>query len=610
MGKMRATRLSELNFPPEVYEYARSYRLPNDADLGRIRDIRSTCTAHLAAIEGEINQLELPKCWYIRYDLRAEAARFSLQVDACDSLISIHRQIPPELLILIFQHHLDTLEVDGSARLRSLAVLCLVSSSWRAAAMSNPAFWCPVSVSVKAMLTLSNPTVFWSLDEPMLALNFRMDLLHGYPWTLDLRAEVKSDWAHAPAVPKERFALLEAILHHPSMKSLGRLTVECTSDNHDLLGYSFPSVDSLVMQWTRDYRKASPRLPSLPKLRKAVFCTLPKEFFHLPISQLTHLYIGGPRLGVKTWAKIMHICTRLVKGCFVLAQKGDYPGETQAPGSIVVQEELRELTLLIRDEFELRPSAMLFHWPALTKFVLYYGYIRPTSWMPALMENFGFGEGRSPMLSHLTLVGDGGHDGNRLKLLQQLPLLKELSLTVTDEAEEIISWLSSHTNREFNLPHLKALGFRLIRGDEAWDPPDSQDEDLEVMEGRTLWRTRMVPFLKRLVEARKKRKDSGGEEPSIESLVLKISDTCQGTTRYFKKRLAQVSGLGVKISVEENNHGLNLWTRESNYGCVFKHWDEGFEDFIGANRLCELYPTVGLLHEVTETERLQSQDIT
>ncbi|KAH6896391.1 hypothetical protein BKA70DRAFT_1438317 [Coprinopsis sp. MPI-PUGE-AT-0042] len=316
-------------------------------------------------------------------------------------------------------------------------------------------------------------------------------------------------------------------------------------------------------------------------------CTLPKEFFDLlPISQLTHLYIGGPRLGVKTWAKIMHICTRLVKGCFVVAQNADGPGKKPAPGLNVVQEDLKELTLLIRDDFELKPPGMLFRWPALTKFALYYGYIRPTSWMPVL----------------LTVIGDEGHDGSRLNLLQELPLLKELCLTVTDEAEKIISWLSSHTNRKLNLPRLKALGLRLIIGDAELDPADSQDGGQEEMGRRTI---RMAFLLKRLVEARTKH---GGSEPQMESLVLKISGTCPATVRYFKKRLAQVSGLGVKISVEETDYGLKFWTRESNYGSVLDHWDQGFKDFIEANRLCELYPTEGLLHEVTGTERVQSHD--
>ncbi|KAH6888364.1 hypothetical protein BKA70DRAFT_60229 [Coprinopsis sp. MPI-PUGE-AT-0042] len=607
MGKTRGSRLSELNFPPEVYAYAISYRFPKDSDLKRISDLRSTCIARLAAIDDEIRQLELPKCWYIRDDLRTEQTFVKLQVEACDSLVAIHRQLPPELLVLIFQHYLDEMATGNQrARLTCLAVLCLVSHSWRAAAMSNPAFWSPVLISVQVLVTVLTPSGHWTLKQAMSALNFRMDLLKGYPWKLELLAELT--WiggGPAPAAPKERFALVQDALDHPSMNSLRRLTVECTSDNHDLLGRTFPSVDSLVIQWHQNRRDASvgkstPRLPSLPRLQKAVLCTLPFEFFDLPISQLTHLYIGEPKLGVQTWAKIMHICTKLVRGCFVLWKNDDDPDEQLAPGgpiptpSVVVQEELKELTLLLANEMELEPRAT-FHWPALTKFALYYGFTRPTSWMPALMDNLGLGEGRSPMLSHLTLIGDDYHDGSRLKLLQALPLLEELCLTISDEAEEIISWLS---NRNLNLPRLRALGLRLVRGDEEWDPADTENDEDEEMEGQTLWRVRIVPTLTRLVEARTKHKNSGSG--SLESLTLKLVGSCQTSVRYFKKRLTPVSQLGINIWVDTQvEYNVGSWAYELNYGCSWHHWDEGFQDFIEANGLCKLYPTKDLLHEAT-----------
>ncbi|KAH6896390.1 hypothetical protein BKA70DRAFT_1316396, partial [Coprinopsis sp. MPI-PUGE-AT-0042] len=428
----------------------------------------------------------------------------------------------------------------------------------------------PVLISVHVLVTVLTPSGHWTLKQAIPALNFRMDLLKGYPWKLELLAELT--W-------------IGDALDHPSMNSLRRLTVECTSDNHDLLGRTFPSVDSLVIQWHQNRRDASvgkstPRLPSLPRLQKAVLCTLPFEFFDLPISQLTHLYIGEPKLGVQTWAKIMYICTKLVRGCFVLWKNDDDPDEQLAPGgpiptpSVVVQEELKELTLLLANEMELEPRAT-FHWPALTKFALYYGFTRPTSWMPALMDNLGLGEGFSPLLSHLTLIGDDYHDGSRLKLLQALPLLEELCLTISDEAEEIISWLSNRT-----------LGLRLVRGDEEWDPADTENEEDEEMEGRTLWRARIVPTLTRLVESRTKNKNSGSD--SLESLTLKL------------KRLTPVSRLGINIWVDTQvEYNVGSWAYELNYGCSWHHWDEGFQDFIDANGLCKLYPTKDLLHEAT-----------
>jgi hypothetical protein len=145
----------QLNLPQSICDYARSYRLPTDVDLQRINNFRSTCTARLAAIDDEISQLELPKCWHIRRELRAEAALIQARLDACDSLVAIHRQLPQELLVLIFQHYLDGLDIENlqdklmferldvleaRERLDALEKLCLVSLSWRAAARSNPAF--------------------------------------------------------------------------------------------------------------------------------------------------------------------------------------------------------------------------------------------------------------------------------------------------------------------------------------------------------------------------------------------------------------------------------------------------------------------------------------
>ncbi|KAH6888368.1 hypothetical protein BKA70DRAFT_1331240 [Coprinopsis sp. MPI-PUGE-AT-0042] len=431
-----------------------------------------------------------------------------------------------------------------------------------------------------------------------------MGLLASMPWRLDLATNhLKRGAFGGPSSQafKGQFTRLFSVFSHPAMKSLQRLAVDC---DHTIDSILTTSEEEDMAVWQALGKPFPPlRLPFLPKLRKAVFAALPREFFSLRAWNLTHLHIGGPNMDVKTWSRIMHVCARLVKGCFVLMKNEDdadgqlSSGEPIPIPPIVVQKELKELTLLI--EIELEPRGTTFHWPALTKFAMYYGLTHSTFWMPALMDEFGLGQGRSPLLSHLTLIGDDGHDGASLVLLQALPTLEELCITVSDEAEEIISWLSLRTDQTLSLPHLRALGLRLVEGNEDFDPADSDDDDDEAEEshGSTLWRARMVPFVTRLIEERARHEDSGGGAPSLENLVLKISGTCQATVRYFKNRLTPVSWFGVKISVEELDYHSGFWAYKPDHGCNLNHWDEGFQDFMEANELCELYPTEGFLHK-------------
>ncbi|KAH6890069.1 hypothetical protein BKA70DRAFT_1328954, partial [Coprinopsis sp. MPI-PUGE-AT-0042] len=546
-------------------------------------------------------QQELREPCYSREALRDELYAVELIVAACNGLLSHLRLFPLEVMEIIFQFCLKPRNeiLDGVTEANSneqpptnRAVLSQVCHWWRDAILSSPSLWSPVSISAGQHIH-SETSMVAGLAVPHLLREIQ--LAKPCPWSLQIDARgcpmtdplADDDLAYRPY--KEP---LVKLLKEEPLFTLRKLRVRCDDADTTFQGITLPSLDSLVLRWSgSDWRtrqeRETPSLPIMPCLTKAVLSGIPHQFFELPCSRLTHLYIGGFGLNLETWLQIMVACTSLYRGCFSIdsdprqegAQPANYP-------HIVSQHYLQELVIISPDGFE--PKTM-FHWPSLRTLKSYFGWNPWEHWAPhfnhtnRLLDCF-------PFLTCLWFSGkeDVAFMDVLAPILDTCHSLEELSLHIT--ATENVSTVQyfNRQQRSMTLPRLRALGLRVPLWEEWGKVATEQDTSDQVKH--------LCSLACDMIVSRVALQGLGSDAP-LEDFVLRLDH--DGENRIIAKHVWKAMEREVRLRdcadrirvaiVPVQGHN-EVWQREDNDHTIWGHWDEDFVNCMDTQSAFSPYP--------------------
>ncbi|KAF6741752.1 hypothetical protein DFP72DRAFT_941525 [Ephemerocybe angulata] len=605
MGRGPEIRLHELGLSDDIVTIARTHRdLPQHAR----EQVEAACLSYeeeVAALETQIDNLELPKEWFTRIPLRGQLAAAKERLNACRGLLSVKRRIPFETMAEIFECYLlpdsqDAISEERRPRLQSELVrppsrkraagtLCLVCRYWKTIAMATPSLWSNMFIKAREHRGGDPPLVRASKVRGFLSW---MDRVASHPWSLSVQAKTTGmGRTGSTAVP------LSQLLHRPAALHLQRLTVDCDQFGVGMGELTFPRLTSIVV-WTwrtgghNHPHPKFPDLPSMPALTQAVLDsviprnTLPMDV--IPWGQLTHLYLGV--IDNRQWKAIMKLCQALQRGAFNLRLCHDIdelPGYPESKGPAVL-EHLKELTFSGMVPFGRDGVPMDgLSFPALEKIRLFSSY-HELRWEFANAHNI-FGA-----LTHLTILVEAWVEGDVVvKALNTVPQLRELYVKICEKYEDLFEYLTYGRDIDgarggrFRMRHLKALG---IAFKTPWYRPVAPGET-EYVDN-----TRPFPYahIQDLVTSRTlavRRGDFASVTSThlqeLENLVLAVDGEAWGPA--IEERLKEIVGpytrqsgdpqlLAVVTGAEER--AFNMISVDPMELCRWNHWDDGFMDAV------------------------------
>ncbi|KAF5336965.1 hypothetical protein D9611_002920 [Ephemerocybe angulata] len=616
MGRGPEIRLHQLGLSDDIVTIARTHRdLPQ-----QVREqVEAACLSYeeeVAALETQIDNLELPKEWFTRIPLRGELAAAKERLNACRGLLSVKRRIPFETMAEIFECYLlpdsqDAISEERRPRLQSELVLrppsrkqtagtlCLVCRYWKAIAMATPSLWSNMFIQAREHRGGDPPLVRASNVRGFLSW---MDRVASHPWSLSILAKTRGI-GQADAVP------LAQLLHRPAALHLQRLTVDCDQYGLGMGELRFPRLTSIVVWRTRTSHFPShpqggpkpPDLPSMPALTHAVLSSVvPRNTLRMevPWGQLTHLYLGV--IDNRQWKALMKLCRALQRGAFKVEMCHDIdepPGYPESKGPAVL-EYLKELTFsgmapFGRDSVSMDGLSL----PALEKIRIFSSY-NELHWEFANAHNI-FGA-----LTHLTILVEAWVEGDVVvNALNTVPQLQELYVKISEKYEELFEYLTYGRDIDgarggrFRMRHLKALGIAFQTG---WYRP--------LAPGETEYADNRRPFpyahVQDLVASRTlavRRGDFASITTThlqeLENLVLAvdgeewgpaIEERLKEVVRPYTRQSGDPRLLAVVTGVEER--AFNMISVDPMELCRWNHWDDGFMDAADNLDDFSLYP--------------------
>ncbi|KAH6890116.1 hypothetical protein BKA70DRAFT_1329073 [Coprinopsis sp. MPI-PUGE-AT-0042] len=542
------------------------------------------------------------------------------------------RSLPVEVFEIIFSylkqpHHDIVAEASGArSRLKwpryqaldtAPAILSQVCRQWHAAALAIPKIWSPVRIDNVDEGIQGSSTDPRNKTVSIIPLLFRLNILHHHPWALEINmAKIPATagsgpgdgrittWLQNDSSNPHLTCALQATFKHPAVFSLVKLALGAEGDDVTLFNQSFPAVQSIVLRWEgsnyspqEGMSRVTPSLPSMPRLSKAAFSSLPNGFFNLPCAQLTHLFIGGVGMSILRWLAVMDACRALQRASFCIQLRDSLNRTVQTAGFPTVDDpvELREhidlfhrdlwdLTLLITDPFD--PNAR-FHWPELKRFKFISNALGQDQWAPAFLDSrTGLLESLKS-LTHLSLVSSESTQSwpSYAQLLETSTALEELVLHIKanihsstapggpDYLMEPLQYLTWETSGR-HLPRLQKL-----RLDFGWPPFLGTSKD----EFHSAYSDRFLTALGGLVASRSACLPLPTVKPreNLTDLILRFSafprprfaKTLKDSLDRF---VGDGQGLRVAIIVSDTITGE---LPEPNFRTYWTHWDDGFLDF-------------------------------
>lgn len=601
--------LVQLGLPDEIVTISQTHRdLPPRA-RARVELAITEYEDEISSIRMRIADLELPKEWYTRQDLYQEEADVKRKLQACRSLLSIMRRIPFETMGEIFEYYLtsggkgdsiprenddqdsdedENSEDDGPERTPSPGLLCLVCKHWKVVATTTPSLWSNIHVRAQEQKVGEYPHVKSAYVRGILSW---MDRVTSHPWSLTVQAT-----RHRNAAARDESSVpLSQLLNRPASLHLRRLQIEANQFSVGLGEMTFPRVTSVVINCDHGDERADPPLPdlpSMPALKKAVFCCILKTAYipiHIPWSQLTHLVLAR-MVEIPQWRAIFKLCTALQQGCFHLVDADAESDIVYPEPAEVTLPDLTDLTFLYMSPF-MEPLHGV-SVPSLTKLQLLTGWATP-AWdtlHPDLFQN----------LTHLSLINSSWAEADHLiSILQTVPRLTELFFPLAIGLEEVFNFLTFGHEGKFNLRCLRALGIH-VDMERVREPVDDNEgaggggDNIDPEDERLPFPFQaLTSFISSRTQA-VQRGDFTNRPHSLtplQQLVLRVdmyNEWAYKMVLKLREEVAPFDKYGLKTLVFKDD--ASWGTDFGSWIVQHRHWDEGFIDVIRGEERYSLYP--------------------
>jgi hypothetical protein len=575
-----------MGLPENIFELGRAGGHLSPSQRNKLCLVKQGCEEKAARIR---KQLEEPS--QNQESLLADLRELELEIVACKGLLSYLRLIPLEVMQIIFRFYFNAStrlsdpaakgSTGGSPQCR--IALSQVCRWWQEVAWSSPWLWSPVRIPAGQHARFSEPPMVAGAAIPYLLREIQ--LASPGPWSLKIDAcggPPDRDRAFRPY--KEPIATL---LREEQLSTLRKLSVHFDGENTTFQGFNLPALDSLVVRWGEPAPRMveSSFLPSMPTLTKAVLSGMVAQFFELPCSRLTHLYIGGDGLHLATWVRVMEVCTALCRGCFCIDLEAEPPEaqeRTTERNTTVAQPHLQELTILNPNDFDLPHTG--FYWPALKTFKYSVGWGSPEQWAPGLnhVQN---------IFSSLTCFSLSGAEQidfatHLAPILLACHSLEELDLLVTPyESLSTVEYFT-HQQGHNNLTHLRTLGLQIA----LWDNwPEFHLDDVTLIDTSDEDK-RLCSSVCDMITSRIASQGPGSNTP-LESLALRLDyytryrSIARRPSQALKQELEgclEGRADGFQFAIVPARKDVENWPYQANKHTLWGHWDEDFINCLDA----------------------------
>lgn len=603
-----------LGLPTNIYDIIRHFpgELPPHA-RHCVSEVLQRCEERDQAINQKLkvslNRSRAPSAQQAFLELEPIMDDNDRQLSMCRGLLSAFRRFPQELLLEIFKHYLAPsheakLELDGPLEVEAWKLaphpgtLRSVCRSWNSVVVHAPHLWSHLTLYAQLQnegeAPLVKPRHARIISDWMNRAGNIPRSLHVN--TLGISVRLKSESGPAPTPGVDNFDLGD-VLKRPSLQRIERLKITGDAMALGMGRVTFPDVKSVVVRaecpWDLPDRMrgwTNSGVPFLPSVTQAVFeSAFPPRFpswvassHSFPWRDLTRLYVGN--ISRTQCRQVLKCCTSLVTGCFkpFAESSSTYPDPHPGPFNLPHLQELAFIGLSPFDRALAQVSA-----PAFTKLRLFAPQQRALAIKdPAsLFSN----------LTHLTLVSTEGLDAAFLiPIIRTTTRLEELFCRLSDGFEQFFEFLTFRPSHEgkigaYNLPMLRALGLYMILGPyvdvgggfDALEFPNQALHDLLAS------RTKALEF---------------GEYNTNRTLARLRQLVMHGTDLdRDHEMLSKLNGIASPFA----DYGLNVvsfgvWDCRSRSRPVwgeaprpmFRHWDEGFMDFMDETQEYSLYPQI------------------